>query len=287
MDDQLLQDLYGFAPDEGYSQDDDLIKEAQAELVEAVADEAGIDLNEMDDEELEKFASYVLSPEYEEADSGNGEYYEESEDALYEEADQMGRVMAHAYADEQMKIASAMEQEQEFYGAYDNALVKVAHSWDMMKVAADEKFTDRSLGSLGSSAAKRVSKMTGYRDIKKALELAKIERANMRSMTPADLEAYKNSVKDTKAFKAMSKDQRRAMMLAEIKDPTGSKVVATGRKGGFLGFGGKQVNISRGTDAIARRQAMKNLALRGAGKLGTSLAVAGGLGYGINKLRNN
>ena len=59
MDDQLLDDLYGIEPQD--QQDDDMIKAAQAELVEAVADEAGIDLAEMDDAELDKFASYVLS----------------------------------------------------------------------------------------------------------------------------------------------------------------------------------------------------------------------------------
>jgi len=267
MDDQLLQDLYGFAPDEGYSQDDDLIKEAQAELVEAVADEAGIDLNEMDDEELEKFASYVLSPEYEEADSGNDEYYEESEDALYEEADQMGRVMAHAYADEQMKIASAMEQEQEFYSAYDNALVKVAHSWDMMKVAADEKFTDRSLGSLGSSAAKRISKMTGYRDIKKGLELTRGAKDYMRGLTPEQVKNL-NFGQISDQFKNLSKNQQRHLLLASVE--------------------GRSIpNMHAQQKAYFDRKAGRRLLMRGGGKAAVTLGALGAAGYGINKLRKN
>lgn len=272
MDDQLLQELYGVEQDDGYTQDEDLIKQAQAELVEAVADEAGIDLNEMDDEELEKFASYVLSPELgEESAQEYSEDYANDGDSLYAEADQMGRVMAHAYADEQMKIASDMEQAQEFYSSYDNALVKVAHDWDMIKEAQNKKIVDRSLGNIGSSIAAGASKATGYRDIKKAIQLAKVERNKMRYMKPDQLAAYKDSVKDTKAFKAMSKNQRRAAMLSEIKDPTGHSMV-----------GGKY----RMSSPVARRQAIKNLAARGAGKVGLGLAAATAAGVGLNKLRN-
>ena len=50
MDEMLLQELYGSEEVQAEEQ----IKQAQVELVEAVAAEAGVDLNELDDEELEK-----------------------------------------------------------------------------------------------------------------------------------------------------------------------------------------------------------------------------------------
>ena len=280
MDEQLLQDLYGVGSEEHYSEDDTLIKEAQAELIEAVADEAGIDLAEMDDAELEKFASYVLSPEAAELEQyEQAEYAEESDP--YAEADQMGRVMAHAYADEQMKIASAMEHESN----YENALVKVAHSWDMLKVAKDETaFKDRTVGELGAAAGRRISKATGYRDIKKALELAKIERESMRAMSPEALKAYKGGLKEkTEAFKRLSANQRKAMMLAEIGDPLGKKVVAPATSPGLFRSGSPQIN--RSSDAIARRQAIKSLGIRGGGKAALTLGGLTAAGLGIKKLR--
>lgn len=59
MDEMLLNELYGSEQ----IQEEEQVKQAQVELVEAVAAEAGVDLNDLDDEELAKFAHYVLSDE--------------------------------------------------------------------------------------------------------------------------------------------------------------------------------------------------------------------------------
>lgn len=134
MDEMLLNELYG---DEFYGQDDEMTKIAQVELVEAVAAEAGIDLDELDDYELAKFAEYVLSEDEGDLEDDGYGYYEDddfyAEDDFHEklaEADVMGRVMARSYvdeldslsyddyddfyddeymSDEQIKVASAME----------------------------------------------------------------------------------------------------------------------------------------------------------------------------------
>jgi hypothetical protein len=64
MDEMLLQELYGSQQVAAEEQ----IKQAQIQLVEAVAAEAGVDLNELSDDELSKFAHYVLSDEDEDED---------------------------------------------------------------------------------------------------------------------------------------------------------------------------------------------------------------------------
>lgn len=267
MDEQLLQDLYGVTGDESYAADEDMIKQAQAELIEAVADEAGIDLNEMDDEELEKFASYVLSPEAAELE-GEVDYADESEAYYadpYEEADQMGRVMAHAYADEQMKIASAMEHESN----YENALVKVAHSWDMLKVAKDEKaFKDRTVGELGAAAGKRISKMTGYRDIKRGLELTRDARGYMRGLTPEQAKGLAGDFSaDSKLFKNLSAADQKAALRARIT--------------------GRDVGTRYGTtQAYLDRKAGRRLLMRGGGKAATTIGLLSAAGYGVKRLRD-
>ena len=261
MDEQLLQDLYGVGDEEHYSEDDTLIKEAQAELIEAVADEAGVDLAEMDDEELEKFASYVLSPEGAELEQYEQAEYAEEPDP-YEEADQMGRVMAHAYADEQMKIASAMEHDSN----YENALVKVAHSWDMLKVAKDEKaFKDRTVGELGAAAGKRISKATGYRDIKRGLELTRGARDYMRGLTPEQAKNLDFS-QISEQFKGLSKNKQRKALLASVEGKT------------FPGAHAQQ-------QAYLDRKAGRRLLARGGGKAALTLGGLTAAGLGIKKLR--
>jgi len=115
MDEMLLNELYG---DEFYGQDDEMTKIAQVELVEAVAAEAGIDLDELDDYELAKFAEYVLSEDEGDFEDDDYGYYEDddfyAEDDFHEklaEADVMGRVMARSYVDELDSLS---------YGDYDD-----------------------------------------------------------------------------------------------------------------------------------------------------------------------
>ncbi len=158
----LLNELYG---DEFYGQDDEMTKLAQVELVEAVAAEAGIDLDELDDYELAKFAEYVLSEDDGDFEDDDYGYYEDddfyAEEDFHEklaEADVMGRVMARSYvdeldslsygdyddfyddeymSDEQVKVASAMED-------IENAwFIETLEGEEDFEIAGDEVFEKR------------------------------------------------------------------------------------------------------------------------------------------------
>lgn len=127
----LLNELYG---DEFYGQDDEMTKIAQVELVEAVAAEAGIDLDELDDYELAKFAEYVLSEDEGDFEYDDYGYYEDddfyAEDDFHEklaEADVMGRVMARSYVDELDSLS---------YGDYDDFYDDEYMSDEQIKVAS-------------------------------------------------------------------------------------------------------------------------------------------------------
>lgn len=310
MDEQLLAELYGIDPNEqaDYEADDSLIKEAQAELVEAVADEAGIDLDEMDDDELEKFASYVLSAEGgEDADS----YVD---DDMYAQADEMGRVMAHAYADEQMKIASYMDDDFDDFG-YENALEKSAAAWDMMKVAkttgefremgnrdfknlsnyekrliAGRRFgkdvdTKRTLADAG--VRKRdylralVGRGTGFYDIQSARQIGKSLREGRSSMTKDELKAM-DRLRRSKEVRDLTKSMT-AKELEALDASLLSRGGSTRTIPGFSAFTTDQA------DALLQNRAAKvrrGLMMRGAGKAGLTAAGLGALGYGAHRAMN-
>jgi hypothetical protein len=297
MDDQLLNDLYGINPQD--HADDSMIKAAQAELVEAVADEAGVDLAEMDDVELDKFASYVLS------DASDDVYTDPS----LAEADQMGRVMAHAYADEQMKIAHQLEEQYLTQGdntMYDDlgyALEKQAHAWDLVKEAkektnfggygANQEFKDLSYADRRRIAGRRfgkdtegkrksladmdvrkrdylrslVGRGTGFYDIQSARNMGKQLRDARSTLKGDDLKAFDKlySKGDSKAYKALSKAEQREMMQL-VTDKAG------------MGVG-----TLRGAELEAFKRAKRGLMMRGAGKAGLIAAGLGGAGYAMSK----
>ena len=156
MDQQLLQELYGESNPES---SDELIKQAQAELVESVADEAGIDLNTLDDDELDKFAEYVLTPE----DGSN------HLDPNLATADAMGRQMAHSYADEQIKIASHIQGDT----MIDDILFEKAAEWDMYKEAKEKKTMGSRIDAGLRSAGRGIRRYSGFDDIRKARDIGK------------------------------------------------------------------------------------------------------------------
>jgi hypothetical protein len=128
MDELLLQELYGSQQVQAEQQ----IKQAQIELVEAVAAEAGVDLNELDDAELAKFAHYVLSDEDEPAGGVGNAYAEQTKLA---EADLVGRQMAHSYADEMSRIQNGETMRYNTMSKVASAMSDVADAWHMQKVA--------------------------------------------------------------------------------------------------------------------------------------------------------
>jgi hypothetical protein len=88
--DPTLAELYGTnQPDET-----DLEKLAQAELAQELADEGGVDLDNLDGDALEQLAQEVLAEGEQEGDE------EAEKTAALEYGDFMGRVMAHAFTNE-------------------------------------------------------------------------------------------------------------------------------------------------------------------------------------------
>lgn len=121
MDEMLLQELYGSQQ----AQADEQTKQAQIELVQAVAAESGINLDELDDDELSKFAHYVLSN-----DDETGYVDNELQDKLAE-ADLVGRQMALSYADQLTQI----NEETPMFDKVAHAMNDVAEAWMAEKIA--------------------------------------------------------------------------------------------------------------------------------------------------------
>ena len=312
MDDQLLNDLYGINPQD--HEDDSMIKAAQAELVEAVADEAGVDLAEMDDVELDKFASYVLS------DASDDVYTDPS----LAEADQMGRVMAHAYADEQMKIAHQLEEQyltegdNTMYDDLEYALEKQAAAWDLVKEAAETKMKDRRVSDrIGlTRRGENQSLFRGEGNLYKQQRDAGISRRDMlRSLAGrgTGFYDYKSGRGLGKTLETLREGQTDALKGVSAKDlRTEQKAIAekfkgtagrkarkafrsTAIKGGATAAGLENMAKALGYDVktltAAQRKALmsevkgvqRGLYMRGAGKAGL---VAGGLGlagYGASR----
>ena len=149
---------------------------------------------------------------------------------------------------------------------YDNSLENAAYEWELMKIAAeDKKFKDRTMGEIGSSAAKRISKMTGYRDIKKGLELTRSARDFRGGLTPAELKAGGQFDAASKSFKDMSKAQQQAALLERIQ---------MDRAGGTGGARG----------AYLDRKAGRRLLARGAGKAALTLGAGTAAVLGAREL---
>jgi len=309
MDDELLNALYGVS-DEQYD-DDDMIKEAQAELVEAVAEEAGLDLDEMDDEELDKFAEYVLT---------GGEGGDMSDPALAE-ADRMGRAMAHAYADEQIKIAHMIDEGtypglEDDEDPYEAALYAQASRWEMLKQASagptgdfDKlRYSDRmriAKGDFGRDAATKkkytlsdteynkrqramamLGRGTGFYDIQSGREVLR----NLKNVSGSVTEAQRKMMKRDQAYR----DAMKKLTPAELKEYR-SRIIKDGFKTSLsTSMGtplGRAVPGSAPADLLRARlikediarKAGRGLILRGAGKATASAGLLGGAAYGIKR----
>jgi hypothetical protein len=106
--DEWLSQVYGTG------QGSDIEKTAQNMMLQKLAEEEGIDLSGLNDEELDALAQAVVAEgegggeQYVEGDAGDVGGDEELQ-AKFAEADFLGRVMAHAYTQELQKIASEGE----------------------------------------------------------------------------------------------------------------------------------------------------------------------------------
>jgi hypothetical protein len=129
--DQWLAQIYGTGGAE------DIEKTAQHHLLQKLAEEEGLDLSGLSEDDLNALASEVLGDEDQGQEEGQEEVqeveaapeeapYEEAAqevliakeaEAKFEEADFLGRVMAHAYTQELSKIAAAQEKTAGRFGA--------------------------------------------------------------------------------------------------------------------------------------------------------------------------
>ena len=265
IDQKLLDDLYGANNPEG---SDEMIKEAQAELIEAVADEAGIDLNTLDDSELDKFAEYVLSPD------GQQQHL----DPNLAIADAMGRQMAHSYADEQVKIASQLERGDNMS---NYTLEKAAARWDLIKEADSKEpgFFERSLGEHYEGAKRKAKSWSGYDDFGKGRAFGKDLATALETGSPS---ARASAAKKYDEFlKNLNPSQ-----LADHKDSVRKykKAIRTADKANAA----KLMNEFGSHGEHMRLQGLKSARtgsyLRAGAKGAGTLAVLGGLGYGGKKL---
>lgn len=320
MDDELLNALYGVS-DEQYD-DDDLIKEAQAELVESVAAEAGIDLDELDDDELDKFAEYVLT---------GGEGGDMSDPALAE-ADRMGRAMAHAYADEQIKIAHMIDEgsypglEYDEYDEYENALYAQAARWEMLKEAGagptgdfgDLSYADRmriAKGKFGKDDAGKkytlsdtdyskrqramamIGRGTGYydigsgrkilRDLKK--QVGSVGDAKRKQLMKLDSH-YRNAMKqlsaaDIKAYRhALIK--RDAGAISSLGDTAFRDAATSGKARHLFLSNAEKMRLQLMQEELARSTGRRLIA-RGAGKAALTAGAGGVALYGLKRAFGN
>jgi len=213
----------------------DQIKLAQAELIQQVAEQNGIDVSTMSDHELAKFAGYVLS-----------QMEEPVENEKLAEAEAMGRHMARAYVDEQMKIA----QVQEAYTVQEKvaeAMNDAAQYWEIK--LADEmegamppssrgkngpalgggetKATGGAARTFGSRAGNLVKDVSGYTNFKSRAALGKIIEGHAAHV-PTDATEAAALAKHVEKLKGM-----RSMELAKGLGKAGLTAAAVGG----LGYG--------------------------------------------------
>lgn len=111
--DEWLAKVYGTG-----GQSEDIEKTAQVEMLQKLAEQEGIDLDGLSAEQLESLSDEVFAEGEESGEEGGEEAGEEEgmeasggdEEQLQEkfaEADFLGRVMAHSYAQELQKIAAS------------------------------------------------------------------------------------------------------------------------------------------------------------------------------------
>lgn len=214
----------------------DQIKLAQAELIQQVAEQNGIDVASMSDHELAKFAGYVLS-----------QVEEPVENEKLAEAEAMGRHMARAYVDEQMKIA----QVQEAYTVQEKvagAMTDAAQYW-AMKLAED--FAPISPELQGKADAAIL--------------------ANQRAYAAAHPE-----VKGLKASRGLGGTLAHYTGISDIGEGLKMRKAVRSVTGPLSEAETKNV-AEWGSHANKR-------ILRGAGKAGLAAAAVGGLGYGAYRL---
>ena len=300
MDEMLLNELYG---SEEVAQEEQ-IKQAQVELVEAVAAEAGVDLNELDDEELAKFAHYVLTDE----DEAEANLYQDHEADPHQqklaEADLMGRQMAHSYVDELNTIGDNMSYYEDSQIKVASAMEDVAEAWAMEKLAETPDAPDapdapeapkRTMRDRAGDVGRFVQRQAGFGpDLGEMSDAQKYLRRTGAGALGAS--AIYGGYRGVKALKNRKKQEKKAsisdMIAWELEKIASNKDGETAesmmdrmkdrasRAGRFVqhhaGFGPDMADEAKKTERYLRRT--------GAGALGAG-AIYGGY-RGVKALKN-
>ena len=106
---QWLAEVYGT---DNSGAGDDLEKTAQAMLLEKLAEQEGIDLSGLDENQLDALAQQIIADSQEGGEEAPTADEEEAQ-AKFAEADFLGRVMAHSYTQELNKIAEEAAKAEE------------------------------------------------------------------------------------------------------------------------------------------------------------------------------
>lgn len=138
--DPFLAEFYGTG-----ASPEEFEKTAQLEMLEKIAEDEGIDLNQLSPEEIE----YILSEE-------EGDDLEKEAFDKFAEADFLGRVMAHANWDETVKIA-----------AEEEGRLRRAGKWVKGKATAGARKVHGGAGWLGDKALSLPEKSDKIRDFLK------------------------------------------------------------------------------------------------------------------------
>lgn len=160
--DQWLANIYGTGGGE------DLEKTAQAVMLQKLAEEEGVDISGLDEEQLEALAQEVLGGEGDVVEDGGidpneveqpvitEEQLAKEAQAKFEEADFLGRVMAHAYTQELEKIGGVKDVARRAGGAISRGAKSVGRAFrgDTLREGV-KKY--RSMGRLEGKAKKHMS----------------------------------------------------------------------------------------------------------------------------------
>lgn len=155
--DQWLAKIYGT---DGAA--DDLEKTAQSHLLQKLAEEQGIDLSGLSEDQIQELATETFGTESiaEDTDMVDQAAVEQQmakeAQAKFEEADFLGRVMAHSYTQELEKIAGARELAGRAAGAIERGGRSVSDRLGRAGAAAGKKIGEGAKSLAGSRVGKAV-----------------------------------------------------------------------------------------------------------------------------------
>jgi hypothetical protein len=230
--DERLAEIYHTNQDEG-----DVEKLAQAELAEKLAADGEIDPAAMSDEEAEELAKQVLAdedgddqaaveePEEEEpAKAAQGEEEEEGQEKVSEakeklaEADYLGRVMAHAYAQELRNIGAA-EQEKTAgrFEAIKGGAKEVGGKVGAHLKAHGKKYSAGAAGAAGFAAGRMSKKKQSSAEEPSASALDVLAERRALEILKANGIDPTADQKEPEQEKVSASDEQRAKLEAAVE----------------------------------------------------------------------